>query len=296
MFTMLYPYTYIALAFGWLISIGIVTACIGVFSSTILLAMTFFGIIRITPLITMFNRIMKPIFSTILPDMESNIRASFLVKGSIPTEKSIFTWHPHGLFCTSHAFHIGTRLTDWSARNIKGVALSTLTWMPFISEMFEYFNAVPSDYDAMKQTLIDGTSISVAPGGMREMLYPDTALISRRKGIFRLALETGTPLVPVVSVNEDSLYTLVKVPQVLQDLLEPYDLCVPLPTLKSVLAYLGILVQPLAKPIISVVGTPIPVSRIEHPSDADIATLRSRYAEALQTLYKAETGRDLIIR
>jgi 1-acyl-sn-glycerol-3-phosphate acyltransferase len=238
---------------------------------------------------------MKPIFSAILPDMESNIRASFLVKGSAPTEKSIFMWHPHGLFCTSHALHIGTRLTDWSVRNIKGVALSTLTWMPFISEFFEYFNAVPSDYDSMKQTLIDGTSISVAPGGMREMLYPDTVLISRRKGIFRMALETGTPLVPVVSVNEDSLYTLVKVPQVLQDLLEPYDLCVPLPTLKSVLTYLGILAHPLAKPITSVIGKPLSVTRIEHPSDADIATLRSRYAEALQTLYKAETGRDLII-
>ena len=296
MFSFLYPYTYMALVGGWLLGIGILTVCMGALSSTILIIMVLMGMVRITPLINTVNQIMKSLSSTLFPDLESNLRNSFRIRGDAPSDRSILMWHPHGVFCTSHFFHIVTHITDSPIRNAKVVALSALTWLPFMKELFDYFNIVPSDYDAMKQALHTGSSISLAPGGMREMLYPDTALISKRKGIFRLALETGTPLVPVVSVNEDSLYTLVKVPQVLQDLLEPYDLCVPLPTLKSVLAYLGILVQPLAKPIISVIGTPISVSRIEHPSDADIATLRSRYAEALQTLYKAETGRDLIIR
>jgi 1-acyl-sn-glycerol-3-phosphate acyltransferase len=268
----------------------------GALSSTVLALMVLFGMIRITPLLNMVNQIMSSFFSTLVPNLDANIRTSFPVKGSAPTDRSIFMWHPHGLFCTSHFFHIGTQLTDWPGRNIKGVVLNTLTWMPFMAELFEYFQAVPSNYASMKEALNTGSSISVAPGGMREMLYPESALISRRKGIFRLALETGTPLVPIVSVNEDSLYTLVTIPQFLQDWLEPYDLCIPIPTLKSVLTYLGILVAPLPTPILSVIGEPISVTRIEKPTDADIAMLRSRYAEALQTLYKTETGKDLIIR
>ena len=296
MFSFLYPYAYMALAAGWLIGIGVLAVCMGALSSAVLAIMVLFGMIRITPLINTVNRIMASLFSTLVPNLDANIRASFTIKGSASTDRSIFMWHPHGLFCTSHFFHIGTQLTDWPRRNMKGVALNALTWMPFMAELFEYFQAIPSNYASMKQALDTGSSISVAPGGMREMLYPDTALISRRKGIFRLALETGTPLVPIVSVNEDSLYTLANVPRFLQDWLEPYDLCIPLPTLKSVLTYLGILVAPLPNPIQSVIGEPISVTRIEKPTDADIATLRSRYAEALQTLYRAETGKDLIIR
>jgi len=296
MFSFLYPYAYMALAAGWLIGIGVLIVCMGALSSTVLGLMMLFGMIRIVPLLTTVNRITASLFSFLVPSLEANIRASFPVKGSVSTDRSILMWHPHGLFCTSHFFHIGTRLTDWPARNVKGVALSVLTWMPFMTELFEYFRAIPSDYTAMKKAIDDGTSISVAPGGMREMLYPESALISRRKGIFRLALETGTPLIPIVSVNEDSLYTLANVPRFLQDWLEPYDLCIPIPTLKSVLTYLGILVAPLPNPIQSVIGPPVSVTRIETPTDADIATLRSRYAEALQTLYKTETGKDLTIR
>ena len=146
MFSLLYPYAYMALAGGWLIGIGVLVVCMGALSSTVLALMVLFGMIRIVPLLNTVNRITASLFSFLVPHLDANIRASFPVKGSVSTDRSILMWHPHGLFCTSHFFHIGTRLTDWPKGNFKAVALSVLTWMPFMTELFEYFHVIPSDY------------------------------------------------------------------------------------------------------------------------------------------------------
>ena len=148
----------------------------------------------------------------------------------------------------------------------------------------------------MKRALEAGDSFSVSAGGMREMLYENTSLLSKRRGIFKMALETGTPLVPVISVDDNRLWNIVDIPARIQDSLKPYDLCLPVPTLKSVYKWLGILQNPLKDPMQSIIGTPILVEKIVAPSESDIAELRSKYIGALQEMYKAETGNELIVQ
>jgi 2-acylglycerol O-acyltransferase 2 len=148
-------------------------------------------------------------------------------------------------------------------------------------------NGIPSDYHLMKTTLESNHSISVAVGGMREMLG-DEFIVKRRRGIFKMALETGTPIVPVISFGEQKLFSIVEVPKAIQDFLEPYDICICIPTLQSVRKWLGLLQSPLKDSIISVVGSPIPVSKIAEPTEEDISKLREQYTTALKELYEKE--------
>jgi hypothetical protein len=109
-----------------------------------------------------------------------------------------------------------------------------------MKEIYEELDAVSTDYFPMKETLLNNVSVSIAAGGMREMLYEDTAILEKRRGIFKMALETGTPLVPIVSVNENSLCSIIDIPWI-QAKLKPYDMCVPIPTFKSVCFKLNLL-------------------------------------------------------
>jgi hypothetical protein len=72
-------------------------------------------------------------------------------------------------------------------------------------------------------------------------------------------------------------------------------MCISIPTLKSVYKLLSLLHTPLKDPIISVVGSPLAVNKVEVPSETQISELRERYIAALKKLYLAEMGKELKI-
>jgi len=277
---------------GVLVGIGLVAVCIGFLSAGIILICIYIGVIRIMPLVNLCKRVfqMFPFYAHII----KNIKDNFKIRGSIPSERSIYMWHPHGVFSITGFFHNASCITDWPERNTKTAVLSLLAWIPFSEEFFEELKLIPNTYHSMKNVLESGTSLSLSPGGMREMLYKDSAILSKRRGIFKMALETGTQLVPILSVNEDRLCSIIKIPWI-QDWLEPYDICIPIPNMKSVYKLLCLLVYPLKDPVISIVGPPVSVERVEMPSETQISELRERYIVALKTLYKSETGKELLI-
>ena len=298
MLDILFPFSYFGVCLGFLIGIGITAACFGFLSVGIILICVSMGMIRIMPLVNLCKRLANGVFPESLSSFKENVRESFKIRlnPEVSSEgKYIYMWHPHGVFTTSQFFHIGTKMTDWHGAKTKGTAFNGLLWMPFMGEIFEELGAVPTEYHAMKKALKE-SSLSVAPGGMREMLYPGSAILSKRRGIFKMALETGASLVPIVSVGEDKLCQNIEFPSWIQDLLEPYDACICIPTMKSLVKLVSIFVRPLKDPVISVMGEPILVEKKEEPSEKDIADLRSRYIEALKKLYKKETGTELEIR
>lgn len=301
MLDILFPFSYFGICLGFLIGIGITAVCFGFLSVGIILICVSLGMIRIMPLVNLCKRFANGVFPDSLTTFKENIRQSFKIRGTeLEDKKYIFMWHPHGVFTTSQFFHIGTKMTDWlDATKLphatKGTAFNGLLWLPFMGEFFEELGAVPTEYHAMKKTL-ETSSLSVAPGGMREMLYPGSAILLKRRGVFKMALETGSSLVPIVSVGEDDLCQIMEIPSWIQDWFAPYDACICIPTLKSVIKLLYIFVRPLKDPVVSVMGEPILVEKKEEPTEKDIADLRSRYIEALKKLYKKETGKTLEIR
>jgi hypothetical protein len=298
MLDILFPFSYLGIAFGFLIGIGITAVCFGFLSVGVILVCIFMGMIRIMPLVNLCKRFINALLPDKLDIFGKNIKETFKIRRNpdVSSEgKYIYMWHPHGVFTTSQFFHIGTKLTEWpSDLKVKGTAFNGLLMLPFMSEFFEELGAVPTEFHAMKKTL-ETTSLSVAPGGMREMLHPGSAILSKRKGIFRMALETGASLVPVISVGEDALCQIVELPSWIQDFFEPYDACICIPNMKSLVKLLTIFHKPVT-PVISVMGAPIAVKKNETPSEKDISELRTRYIKELKELYKKETGETLKIR
>lgn len=298
MIDFIYPYSYVAVWLGVLIGIGITTVCIGFFSAFLIAICISIGMIRIMPLFNFISRLSHALIPNEISKVEDNIKESFKMTGKLELEGGpyIFMWHPHGLFPTSLYFHTATSFTDSpkAVKESKTVAFSNLQWLPFTKEIFHETNIIPSEYYAMK-TALKEASISLSPGGMREGLYEDTVILLRRRGIFKMALETGTPLVPIITKGQEQISKFIDLPKCIQDYLEPFDACFSIPTWKTFTRFLEILQNPLKDKIYSIVGEPIPVEKVEQPSEEDIAKLRYTYIEALETMYKKEIGRDLLV-
>jgi hypothetical protein len=291
MLDIFFPFSYIGIAIGLLIGVGIGSILIGGFTVAIICIMIWLGMIRITPLIDFLQRICTAIFPDQILAIKRNIRESFKIRGELKPGKYIYMWHPHGLFAYSQFLHIGTDLTVWPEhlRNVQGTALAALFSLPFVGEISEKFGGVPTEYHAMKNVLVRGKSLSLAPGGMREVLYKDlTTILKKRRGIFKMALETGTPLVPVLSIGENEIFSSINLPSWIQDILEPYDMCITIPSLKTFVKWYRIMTYPLKNPVISVLGQPLPVKQIENPTKKDIDDLREKYIIRLKELCKSE--------
>ena len=276
---------------GAFIGIGITAAVLGFMSVSLILVLIYIGMIRIMPLFELLSKMISTIIPSHVASLKENIKESFKVRFTedIPEGNYIYAWHPHGVIAMSQYFHMGTSLTNWPQhiKNIKVVVLAALLWLPFSQEIFNSVSAIPSEYNSMKNNLIEGHSISVSLGGMREMLGDDY-IVKRRRGIFKMAIETGTPIVPILSFGEDKLFRIVEIDPRIQKWLEKYDICICIPTLHSISKWFGMLHYPLKDPIISVAGKPIPVMKKDNPTEDDIAALRTTYIEALRELFTKE--------
>jgi hypothetical protein len=255
----------------------------------------YFGVIRITPLFNLGSSIVEFFWPGSGHAIGESIRKSFTVEypdGEPARIPQIFIFHPHGVFSVANAWHSATKLSDWKTRPMKGSASSWLLWLPFLPELFEKMNYVTTDYDDMKSVLKGGESLSVCLGGVREIMYAQEGRmklsILKKTGIFRMALEEGCPLVPVLTYGENELYTVLDNEWLtwVNKKLMAYGTCCPIPDWESCRRWFGILEKPLAEPVRTVVGSAIPVARRAAPTDTEISELREKYFVALRDLYR----------
>jgi 2-acylglycerol O-acyltransferase 2 len=239
-----------------------------------------------------FVYIFKSVFSSSIQKTEQNIRETFKIKvlHSLPA-KSIHIWHPHGLSGVTPVIHNGYRISDPEYKQTKGVVHYFFFWIPFIKDIIRNLNAIPSDYTSIKNTL-QTESISIALGGAHEQkIFKSNiidVIVKNRRGIFKIALETGTPIVPVLTYGENELF-----PRMDNSFLECYNdylyllfkVRFPFPSLQSIYNWQQISDHPL-EPIHSYTGRPIYVKKIEFPSKKHIDKLRSIYISRVQELFE----------
>ncbi len=293
-FTVSFPLSYIMVMAGFVTGVGASILLFGSISFGIVLLLIWFGIIRIIPIVDGFTKIMNILWPGMLDTLEKNIRESFPIQGSTPQGQAIYIFHPHGLFSTGHFFHIGSRFTNWKERNIKGSAVPWLWWLPFGKELLENHHFVQTSYTSMKKVLEGGEGLSVTLGGVREIFYSEPGKmklnIGKRKGIFKMALETGTQVVPVLVYGENELYEIYHSPWLdsIQEKLMSYGIFIPIPTASSCLNWLNLTTNPLKNPVLTVVGDPIPVAKVEGEpvSEEKIDALREIYLRELRALYE----------
>ena len=260
-----------------------------------LLAISLYGLI---PKTLLFDSVISKIRN---PVVEEHLQSTFRlhVRDPLPS-KSIFVWQPHGLVSVSSVLFNTKMCTadGYTANSL--VTLPLYFYIPVVGDFLRYVGAVSSDYTSMQKVILDNRSISVMLGGVREMITTPveanvvSLTVSKRTGIFRMALETGTPMVPVLTYGENERFP--KGDHWLFELLngwlyEMLRLGIPFPSWTAIQNWSELSYKPL-KPIHSYTGKPIQVEKIENPTDSDINALRKRYIEGVWALFKETAPPD----
>jgi hypothetical protein len=256
----------------------------------LLLGLGVMSLYALTPKDVLFDSVGQ-IFQN--PNVESNIRETFSLDVKHPLPPSaLYVWSPHALMSISsvmyntgicrHSVYIPNHL----------VSIPLFHYVPVLSDLIRYFGIIPSDYRSIEKTLSKKESVSVLMGGVREMaMVEDFKLrlcIKKRRGIFRLALTTGTPLVPVLTFGENELFSQAR--SELLDSINAYlfrtlGMHIPLPTVRSLMNWVELSYRPL-KPIRSYTGKSISVKQVAQPTEKDIADLREAYIKGVRDLFR----------
>lgn len=218
-----------------------------------------------------------------------------------PRKNYLFCYHPHA----THAF--GAIATFGGESNglssyLSGLQfhLQTLSinfFIPFWRQLCMLVGLGDASSTCIRATLRSGPGqcVALVVGGAEESILsrPRTndLVLKKRKGFVKIALETGSSLVPVYGFGETNSYESLS--------------CVNHPTYHSweqiIKRYTKITlpgiagrgpfgVWPLRRPIFVVIGAPIEVPKIPSPTEANIEFYHQKYMTNLLALYDEYCG------
>lgn len=218
--------------------------------------------------------------------VEENIQATFRMECPEPPPPScLFIWQPHGLISVSSVMFNGGLCKHPNYRANHAVTLPFYHYFPVIGDIMRHLGSIPSDSGSITKTLRKGESVSVMLGGVREMLDAQGThvklYIRSRTGVFRIALETGTPLVPVLTYGENEAFPRSDAwwAKSINQTLHTYaGMAIGIPTWKALQNWFELSYKPL-KPIVTHVGSPTPAT-------GSISSLRNAYIKSVEELFK----------
>lgn len=130
---------------------------------------------------------------------------------NIPSEGAALLAVHHSL-ATYDAFLFGQTLIRETGRTITGLGDNKLFAVPGVRRLATSSGIVRASPENGRMMLDEAHLLAVAPGGMREALRPSTerkhVLWDKRKGFVRLAIQTGSPIIPVACPSADFMYTV----------------------------------------------------------------------------------------
>lgn len=128
---------------------------------------------------------------------------------------AIFSLEPHGVFTfPAVAFHPALKRIPGHNQTKCCVLVSSMLFrMPFIRQIFYWTEARPADKLSFLGALEENKSIVIIPGGVQEValmdpMKPDQLklYLKKRKGFVKLALKTGTPIIPAFAFHQDDCF------------------------------------------------------------------------------------------
>jgi 2-acylglycerol O-acyltransferase 2 len=211
----------------------------------------------------------------------------------------IMGYHPHGFIFNAGLYVLSLFINvllgnEWNTL-FPGVKVRTTTlpvnfYIPFWREFCFLFGTMSCDKRSIKKVLNqkkDGTCIAIAIGGAKEFMKMKAGemdlVIQKRKGFAKIALETGSDLLPVLGFGENEIYS--KLDNILVRIINKFTMIFKFAA--PIFVGRGITLVPRKHPLVTVVGRPISVKRIENPTEKDIDELHAKYLSELKNLYEA---------
>lgn len=125
----------------------------------------------------------------------------------LPSSKSMFCFHPHGILVMSLPFSC---LRNEILFKSKMLVFGGLLYMPISGLFVKLLGGHPVSSPYFKKFLNKGENISFSPGGFEEATISnhreDRIFIKNRKGFIKYALEYGYKVFPAYTFNENKAY------------------------------------------------------------------------------------------
>ncbi|KAK6627929.1 hypothetical protein RUM44_010411 [Polyplax serrata] len=226
-----------------------------------------------------------------------------------PDENYLFAVFPHGIISLSAFITFGTDALKFE-ETFKGIKphLCTLKInfrVPVLRELALACGAVAASRKSLNWILGNpkkGNCAILIVGGAAESLYTETGTyklcLKNRKGFCRVALQNGSPLVPVFSFGEIEILKQVlpaKHPWLAAFQIWFKKLTGIAPVIffgKGIFGdYVGIM--PRQCPMTVVVGKPIPVKKMENPTEEQVENLHKQFIDAIIELFNSEKHKYL---
>ena len=197
-------------------------------------------------------------------------------------------FHPHGMLCCG--WTVANSGAALSASRVTWLAADALLALPGIGDFLRWNATEGVGAANLRRLMARRANVALLPGGFEEAtVYARGAFrvyLRRRKGFVKFALQHGYSLHPVYTFGEERTYwalTALRAPRLaLNRLRLPGVLFLGTPRLAALA--LPFLPDPSAA-LLTVVGAPLRLPRIEAPTAADVALWHGRYCDALQRLF-----------
>lgn len=199
----------------------------------------------------------------------------------------LFAIHPHGVWSASVWSNMIPEHDKSPLPRRRICTLDVNFNIPIIRDFLFAMGLISSSSTAISDTLAARISVGLVVGGGREALLARPGaldlVLNKRRGFVRLALQAGASLVPVLTFGETALYSpgggaAIWNPMN-QLLLKVCGMSLPI-----IAGRFGTFL-PNAVPLTTVVGQPLHVERVAHPSAEQIEDLHGRYCKHLEELY-----------
>ncbi|KAM0755391.1 diacylglycerol acyltransferase [Meredithblackwellia eburnea MCA 4105] len=217
-----------------------------------------------------------------------------------PERKYVFGYHPHGIIGMGAIANFASDATGFSEL-FPGLDPHLLTlasnfniplYRDFLLSLGVCSVSMKSCQNILKQG--PGSALTIVVGGAAESLsaHPGTAdlTLKRRMGFIKLAMRQGADLVPVFSFGENDIFEqlsnergtrLYKLQKKFQ---AAFGFTLPIFFGRGIFNYnLGLM--PYRHPIVSVVGRPIAVPQVDHPTMEQMEEVQGRYIVELKRIW-----------